>query len=149
MLQRLGFGHEVEELGAGAAALGKEIEALRNSLKGKPALLELLPDVQTLAETLPGVVASPWIAMVAPAATPKEIIARLNAEVVRINKTPELKQYLSAQGANPLWSAPDETRASPFRPSRSRSASSAARAPSSSPESRWACARTVRVVATS
>ena len=71
---------------------------------------ELLPDVQTLAETLPGVVASPWIAMVAPAATPKEIIARLNAEVVRINKTPELKQYLSAQGANPLWSAPDETR---------------------------------------
>lgn len=71
---------------------------------------ELLPEVPTLNETLPGVVASPWIAMVAPAATPKEIIARLNAEVVRINRTPELKQYLSAQGANPLWSAPDETR---------------------------------------
>ena len=34
------------ELESGAAALGREIEALRVSLKGKPALLELLPDVQ-------------------------------------------------------------------------------------------------------
>lgn len=35
-----------EELTAGAAALAKDIEALRSSLKGKPALLDLLPDVQ-------------------------------------------------------------------------------------------------------
>ena len=72
---------------------------------------ELLPDVPTLTESLPGLVASPWIAMMAPAATPKEIVARLNTEVVRIMKAPEMKQYLVGQGANPLWSTSDEARA--------------------------------------
>ena len=71
---------------------------------------ELLPDVPTLTESLPGLVASPWIAMMAPAATPKEIVARLNTEVVRIMKAPEMKQYLVGQGANPLWSTSDEAR---------------------------------------
>ena len=72
---------------------------------------ELLPDVPTLTESLPGLVASPWIAMMAPAATPKEIVARLNSEVVRIMKASEMKQYLVGQGANPLWSTSDEARA--------------------------------------
>ncbi len=72
---------------------------------------EVLPDVPTLNESgLPGMVASLWIAMVAPAATPKEIVARLNTEVVKIMKSPDMKQYLAAQGANPLWSTTDEAR---------------------------------------
>jgi tripartite-type tricarboxylate transporter receptor subunit TctC len=48
--------------------------------------------------------------MMAPSATPKEIVARLNSEVVKIMKLPEIKQYLQNQGANPLWSTPDEAR---------------------------------------
>jgi tripartite-type tricarboxylate transporter receptor subunit TctC len=73
---------------------------------------EVLPDVPTLNESgLPGLVASTWIAMVAPAATPKEIVARLNTEVVKIMKSPEMKQYLTVQGANALSSTPDEARA--------------------------------------
>ena len=72
---------------------------------------EVLPGVPTLNESgLPGMVASTWVAMMAPAATPKEIVARLNSEVVRIMKAPEMKQYLAAQGANPLWSTSDEAR---------------------------------------
>jgi tripartite-type tricarboxylate transporter receptor subunit TctC len=73
---------------------------------------EVLPEVPTLNESgLPGLVASTWVAMMAPAATPKEIVARLNTEVVRIMKAPEMKQYLAGQGANPLWSTSDEARA--------------------------------------
>jgi tripartite-type tricarboxylate transporter receptor subunit TctC len=72
---------------------------------------EVLPEVPTLNESgLPGMVASTWVAMMAPAATSKDIIARLNTEVVRIMKAPEMKQYLAAQGANPLWSTSDEAR---------------------------------------
>ncbi len=73
---------------------------------------EVLPDVPTLNEAgLPGLIASPWSAMMAPAATPKEIITRLNTEVVRIMRSAEMKQYLASQGANPLWSTPEEARA--------------------------------------
>lgn len=72
---------------------------------------EVLPEVPTLNESgLPGMVASTWVAMMAPAATPKDIVARLNTEVVRIMKAPEMKQYLAAQGANPLWSTSEEAR---------------------------------------
>jgi len=72
---------------------------------------ELLPQIPTLNESgLPGLIASPWIAMMAPSATPKEIVERLNSEVVKIMKLPEIKQYLQNQGANPLWSTPDEAR---------------------------------------
>jgi len=72
---------------------------------------EVLPEVPTLNESgLPGLVASTWVAMMAPAATPKDIVARLNIEVVRIMKSPDMKQYLAGQGANPLWSKSDEAR---------------------------------------
>jgi len=73
---------------------------------------EVLPDVPTLNEAgLPGLIASPWSAMMAPAATPSEIIARLNTEVVRIMRSADMKKYLASQGANPLWSTPEEARA--------------------------------------
>ena len=72
---------------------------------------EILPDVPTLNESLPGLVASPWIAMMAPASTSKDIVARLNTEVVRIMQAPEMKRYLVGQGANPLSSTSDEARA--------------------------------------
>ena len=66
---------------------------------------EVLPDVPTLNEAgLPGLIASP-------SATPREIIARLNTEVVKIMRSAEMKQYLASQGANPLWSTPEEARA--------------------------------------
>jgi len=71
---------------------------------------ELLPDIPTLEESgLPGLTAAPWNAMLTPAGTPKEIVTRLNGEVVRIMRAPDMKQFLGGQGANPLWSTPEET----------------------------------------
>jgi tripartite-type tricarboxylate transporter receptor subunit TctC len=73
---------------------------------------DLLPDTPTLRESgLPDMVAAPWNAMMAPVATPREIVTRLNAEVVRIMRSPDMRQFLGAQGANALASTPEETHA--------------------------------------
>ena len=69
----------------------------------------LLPDVPTLAESgLPGYEAGSWYGILVPAATPREIVNRLNAEIVRAVKTPEMRSRLSGEGADPIGSSPEE-----------------------------------------
>ena len=66
--------------------------------------LAVLPDVPTLEEaaSLPGFEMSAWQGIVVPAATPKEIIARLNAEINRAVQNPDLRQKLALGGSDPL-----------------------------------------------
>lgn len=62
----------------------------------------LLPDVPTLAEAgVPGYEVSSWNGLAAPAGTPPEVIARLNAEALRALKDPEVRKKLSVLGAEP------------------------------------------------
>jgi tripartite-type tricarboxylate transporter receptor subunit TctC len=68
----------------------------------------LLPDLPTVGETLPGYSASGWYGLVAPAATPKEALARLNAAAVTALRAPDIVERLSSQGAEPVGSTPDE-----------------------------------------
>ena len=69
----------------------------------------LVPDLPTLAEAgLPGFDIYTWWGFMAPAGTPKEIIAKWNAEVTRILNTPEMQAFFAQQGAEP---APDDARA--------------------------------------
>ena len=70
---------------------------------------DVLPQVPTVVEEgYPGLVASPWFAMMAPAKTPRPIIERLNRELVAIMRSDDMKQRLQAAGANPMWSTPEE-----------------------------------------
>jgi tripartite-type tricarboxylate transporter receptor subunit TctC len=69
---------------------------------------QLLPELPTIGETLAGYSASGWYGLFAPAATPKAVIARLNAEVVKILRMPEVVQRLSGQGAEPAGNTPEE-----------------------------------------
>jgi tripartite-type tricarboxylate transporter receptor subunit TctC len=69
---------------------------------------KLLPQLPTIAETLPGYSASGWYGLLAPAATPKTIIERLNAEAVKALRSPEVVDNLSSQGAEPVASSPEE-----------------------------------------
>ena len=73
----------------------------------------LVPDVPTVAESgYPGFEADVWIAIVAPARTPPEAIARLNAELVRIVRDPEMKRALwDRQWIDPVGGTPAEARA--------------------------------------
>ena len=67
------------------------------------------PELPTVAEAgLPGYSASGWYGFVAPAATPKEIIARLASELNRILKQPDVIERLSSQGAEPVGGTPAE-----------------------------------------
>jgi len=59
----------------------------------------LLPELPTIAEAgLPGFEAVSWYALLAPAGTPKEIVARLQSEVARILQLPDIRDKLAAQG---------------------------------------------------
>jgi tripartite-type tricarboxylate transporter receptor subunit TctC len=63
-----------------------------------PKRSPLLPEVPAIAETLPGYEAGLFIAMVAPAATPREIVARMHAEIAKIMQLPEMKTRLAQLG---------------------------------------------------
>jgi tripartite-type tricarboxylate transporter receptor subunit TctC len=68
-----------------------------------------LPDVPTIIEAgVPGFDATSWYCVVAPAGTPKPIIDRLNAEIVKALNTPEMRQRLADDGAEVEPSTPAE-----------------------------------------
>ncbi len=67
-----------------------------------------LPDVPTIAETVPGYEASAVFGMGAPKKTPPEIVARLNREINAILADPEVKQRLIELGGEPLIGTPEE-----------------------------------------
>ena len=66
-----------------------------------------LPDVQAIAETVPGYEASALFGMGAPAKTPREIVGRLNAEINAVLAEPEMKQRLVELGGEPLIQSPE------------------------------------------
>jgi tripartite-type tricarboxylate transporter receptor subunit TctC len=69
-----------------------------------------LPDTPTVAETagLEGFVTGSWQGVLAPAKTPPELVARLQTEIARIIHQPDIKEKLSAQGADPIGNSPAE-----------------------------------------
>jgi tripartite-type tricarboxylate transporter receptor subunit TctC len=69
--------------------------------------LPLLPDVPTIAETLPGYESDIWIGMIAPAKTPAPVIAKLNAELRRALALPDVKDKLAEQGIFTETSTPE------------------------------------------
>ena len=71
--------------------------------------LSNLPDTPTVAETVPGFVTGSWQGILAPARTPPEVIAKLNAEVARVLKLPDVKDVLVSQGTTPLASSAQDT----------------------------------------
>ncbi|MDB5809216.1 MAG: hypothetical protein JWN94_1338 [Betaproteobacteria bacterium] len=63
----------------------------------------LMPELPTIAEGgLPGYAASGWYGYVVPAAVPKEIVARLNADMNQVLRMPDVVERLSSQGAEPV-----------------------------------------------
>jgi len=73
-----------------------------------PKRSPLLPEVPTVAETLAGYEVVNWFGMVVPAATPRDIVTRLHAEVVKALRLPEIRERLLANGADPVGSSPEE-----------------------------------------
>ncbi len=73
--------------------------------------LPQFPDVPTVAESgLPGFFFDSWFAILAPAGTPKDIVAKLNAEVVKALNDPATRKRLDEQGLVVRGSSPEELR---------------------------------------
>ena len=69
----------------------------------------MLPDIPTIAEQgLKGFDANNWYGLLAPAKTPRPIVTKLNAEVVKVLQMPDIKQYLFSQGLDPAPTSPEE-----------------------------------------
>jgi tripartite-type tricarboxylate transporter receptor subunit TctC len=75
------------------------------SAKRSPAI----PDVPTVAESgLPGFDIGAWNGILAPARLPQSIVTRLNAEIVKIGNTPEIREQATAQGVELSTNTPQE-----------------------------------------
>jgi len=71
--------------------------------------LKQFPDIPTIAESgVPGYEATQWYGILAPAATPKDVVAKLNRDVVNALKDPSVADKLAAEGANPVGDSPGE-----------------------------------------
>jgi tripartite-type tricarboxylate transporter receptor subunit TctC len=57
---------------------------------------------------VPGFEAVTWIGLLAPAGTPKEIVIRMQREIEKIVNLPEIQERLSASGAEPVASTPEQ-----------------------------------------
>ena len=68
----------------------------------------VLPDVPTVSETVPGYVMSTWYGAMAPAKTPRDIVQRLNQEMVKALAFPDVKERLAALGADIVATSTDE-----------------------------------------
>jgi len=66
------------------------------------------PEVPTVAETVPGFDATSWFAVFAPAGTPAAVVQRLNAEMQRVFKLPDVVDKLKALGLDPQVGSPED-----------------------------------------
>ncbi len=68
----------------------------------------LMPEVAPIADTLPGFEAATWVGLLAPAGTPKEIVNRMQQEIAKVLRSPEVQEKLSTSGAEPVGNTPEQ-----------------------------------------
>jgi len=103
------LGGQVDATFTGAPAVLPHVRSgrLRALAVSSTQRLAVLPDVPTVAESgFPGFDADQWYGFVAPAGTPPAAVARLNAEINKILRLPDVAQQLAAEGAIPTPTPP-------------------------------------------
>ncbi len=98
---------------AGIATVSSMMSQYRGGLVrivgiGEKERFAALPEVQAIAETVPGFEATSWLAFYAPAATPKAVVEKLNAELVFALTSPEVKQKLFDLGLPVVADKPED-----------------------------------------
>ena len=105
------IGGRLDSLFIGIPAPAPHVKAgrLRGLAVLAPRRSSVLPEVPTATEAgLPGFEVTTWYGVLVPAATPKDIVARLNREIVKIMNAPETKERLAVVAAEPMTSTPEE-----------------------------------------
>jgi tripartite-type tricarboxylate transporter receptor subunit TctC len=74
-----------------------------------PKRSDVLPEIPTMAEAgVPGYEATTWTGIVAPVGMPRAVVARLNAEIVRMAASPSYKEKVEAIGSEPMSGTPEQ-----------------------------------------
>jgi tripartite-type tricarboxylate transporter receptor subunit TctC len=105
------LGGEVSMMFSNVADIGSQIKAgkVRPLAVTASRRASLLPEVPTMAEAgLPGLEVTSWFGLLVPAGTPAPIIARLNAETVKVLGRADVKATLAAQGLEVAPSSPEQ-----------------------------------------
>jgi tripartite-type tricarboxylate transporter receptor subunit TctC len=66
------------------------------------------PGLPTLASIYPGFVSDNWYAMFFPGGTSAELVAKMNAEIVKAIKSPDVREFITKEGGDPVGSTPEE-----------------------------------------
>ena len=104
------LGGQIQLIVAGTPSVLAHIKSGKLNAMGVTSAKRSLnaPEVPTIAESYPGFEVELVYALVAPAGTPKEIVARLNAEVVKLLQEAETSERLTAQGFEVRTSTPEQ-----------------------------------------
>ncbi|HTQ74562.1 MAG TPA: tripartite tricarboxylate transporter substrate binding protein [Burkholderiales bacterium] len=105
------LGGEVSMMFANVADIGSQIKAgkVRALAVTAPRRAATLPEVPTMAEAgLPDFVVTSWFGLLVPAGTPAPIVARLNAETVKVLGRADVKATLAQQGLEVASSTPEQ-----------------------------------------
>ncbi|HTD90986.1 MAG TPA: tripartite tricarboxylate transporter substrate-binding protein, partial [Burkholderiales bacterium] len=91
----------------GYARQGKLRAIAVTGAKRSPAAM----DIPTVAESVPGYEVTTWYGTSAPAKTPREIVDRLNSEILRALKSPDMQARFKDYGADPIGNTPEQATA--------------------------------------
>jgi tripartite-type tricarboxylate transporter receptor subunit TctC len=75
-----------------------------------PKRLAALPDIPAMAEALPGFEVVGWYGVMGPPKMPKALVTKLNNDIVKIVKQPDVKERILADGSEPVGNTPEEFR---------------------------------------
>ena len=106
-----GVGGHVEMIFVGISSVSALIEAgkLRPLATGSVKRLPMIPNVPTFIESgYPEMTTSVWFGLLAPVATPADIVTRINADVARVVAMPEVRNRLIADGQEPGGESPED-----------------------------------------
>jgi tripartite-type tricarboxylate transporter receptor subunit TctC len=104
-------GNQVPIAFQGLASVNPLVKGKRLKLLGvgTPKRMAQYPDVPTVSESgLPGFEFNSWFTIMAPAGTPADVVAKLNAEVLKALSDPGVREQLNAQGLTPRGTSADE-----------------------------------------
>jgi tripartite-type tricarboxylate transporter receptor subunit TctC len=105
------LGHQVDMMFDAISTIVSQVHA--GKLKGLATTGKtrsaITPEVPSVAEAgVPGYEATIWLGLMAPAETPKPVVEKLNAEVVKVLNSPDIKENWGKQGAVPMPMTPAE-----------------------------------------
>ena len=68
----------------------------------------VFPDLPTMSSMYPGFESDNWYAMFFPAGTPKDVVAKINAEIIKALKASDVREFIVKEGGDPVGSTPEE-----------------------------------------